>query len=247
MKIRIEKSVTVITPTTARPKLLDAIESVHRQTYKNVTHLVVVDGVDNMTNLMHLKVGNKYDKLNITMTPFNTGHSGLNGQRIYAAYPHLIDSDYVFFLDDDNWYDPTHVESLVDTIEAGGLDFAFSLRKICDVNGNFLANDDCESLGRWPIWMTHDNPQYLIDTSAYAFRKDFIKMTSHLWHSGAWGEDRRYLAAVRNHAKFNTNGLYTLCYRLEGNANSVSIDFFNQGNTFHSEKFRGSYPWQKIS
>lgn len=246
MKLRIEKSVTVITPTTCRPKLFDAIDSVQNQTYKNVTHLVVVDGVENAKKFLSSGLDLKYENLKITSTPFNTGHDGLNGQRIYAAYPHLIDSDYVFFLDDDNWYEPDHVESLVDTIESQNLDFAFSLRKIYDVNKNFLINDDCESLGKWPIWMTHENPQYLIDTSAYAFRKNFIKNTAHLWHTGAWGEDRRYLAAVRNHCRFDTNGKYSLCYRLEGNEKSVNIDFFEQGNSVHQQKYTGKFPWQKI-
>lgn len=246
MKIRIEKSVTVITPTTCRQKLIDAVESVHNQTYKNITHLVVVDGVENMKECINLNIDRKFTNLKITSTPFNTGHSGLNGQRIYAAYPHLIDCDYIFFLDDDNWYDPVHVESLVETIEQNGLDFAFSLRKICDVNGNYLVDDNCESLGKWPIWMTHDNPQYLIDTSAYAFKHNFIRRTSHLWHTGAWGEDRRYLAYVRDHARFDTSGLYTLLYRLEGNERSVTEDFFRQGNTVQQQKY-GKLPWQKIS
>ena len=38
------KSVLVITPTTGAPELLDAVRSVIGQTYKNVDHLIVVDG-----------------------------------------------------------------------------------------------------------------------------------------------------------------------------------------------------------
>jgi len=44
MKLIIEKSVVVITPTVGSAKLADAVESVANQTYKNLTHLLVVDG-----------------------------------------------------------------------------------------------------------------------------------------------------------------------------------------------------------
>ena len=44
MKLNIEKSVTVITPTIGQEYLTQAIESVNTQTYKNIKHLVIVDG-----------------------------------------------------------------------------------------------------------------------------------------------------------------------------------------------------------
>jgi glycosyltransferase involved in cell wall biosynthesis len=236
MKFRIEKSAIVITPSVGSPKLADAIDSVKKQTYKNLRHLIVSDGKD-------VKVPFHSD-IDYLQLPYNTGANGFNGQRIYASVPHLVNADYVFFLDEDNWYLSDHVETLVNTLEQGN-DFAYSLRKVFDGNGNYVCDDNCESLGKWPIYFSHNNPQYLIDTSSYAFTKDFIKNTCHLWHSGAWGEDRRYLYAVMQHARFDTSGKHTLCYRTDGNPGSVKPNFFIEGNKVQEQYYKDGFPWLK--
>lgn len=238
------KTVTVITPTTGSPKVLDAILSVKNQTYDHVKHLIIVDGAEHYDKFKH-HFTYDYDLLeNITynVLPYNTGANGFNGQRIYAAYPHLINTDHIFFLDEDNWYAPDHVESLVKVLEQN--DFAYSLRSIYDEDKNFLCEDNCESLGKWPIYFTHDDPQYLVDTSSFAFRKDFIQKTCHLWHSGAWGEDRRYLYAVKDHCVWDTNRKHTLCYRLGGNEGSVQENFFTKGNADQLEHYNNKLPWK---
>jgi glycosyltransferase involved in cell wall biosynthesis len=241
------KTVTVITPTIGSTKLIDAMQSVADQTYQYVNHLVVVDGRRYREEVNTLcdrnpKLFNKM-KVKVTTSPENTGADGFYGHRIYAAYPHLINSDYIFFLDEDNWYKPNHVESLVKILEEGN-EFAYSLREIYDENKNYICDDNCESLGKWPIWFTHDNPQYLIDTSSFAYRRSFLIQTSQLWHSG-WGGDRRYYSFVRESVKHDTSGLHTLCYRLDGNPNSVKSDFFEQGNEDSHKRYNGVFPWIK--
>ena len=132
--------------------------------------------------------------------------------------------------------------------ERHNLDFAYSLRQIYNPEKKYLCNDDCESLGKWEIFMSRKSPhgkQYLIDTSAFLFKRDFIQKTCHLWHSGAWGEDRRYYYAVKDHARYDTNGKYTLCYRLDGNPNSVTKEFFDAGNKTQFDYYEGKYPWVK--
>jgi hypothetical protein len=174
----------------------------------------------------------------------DSGGNGFNGQRIYASVPHLINADYVFFLDEDNWYEPDHVKSMIETIEQKNLDWAYSFRKIYTPDKQYIADDNCESLGKWPIYFTHDNPQYLIDTSAFAFKTQFIQSTCHLWHSG-WGGDRRYLYSVMQGAKWDTNRKHTLCYRLDGNPGSVNADFFIKGNKEQLKHYNGELPWLK--
>lgn len=239
MRLVIERSAVVITPSTLSPKLIDAIESVASQTYKNVEHLIVVDGEEHKKKM--LRYGSQRAKF-LTL-PWVTGNNGFNGQRIYASIPHIINADYVFFLDEDNWYEPDHVKSLIETIEQKNLDWAYSFRKIFTPDKQYIADDNCESLGKWPIYFTHDNPQYLIDTSAFAFKRQFIQSTCHLWHSGPWGEDRRYLYAIANESKWDTNGKHTLCYRVDNNPKSVSGEFFIEGNKQQLENYKGTLPW----
>ena len=236
MKLRIEKPVTVITPTIGTTKLEDAMLSVSKQTYKNLKHLVVVDGskfLDDFNKNMGIRAYSDYNAI-VSVSPENTGGGGFYGHRIYAGYAHLVNSDYIFFLDEDNWYEPDHVETLVEVLEQGN-QFAYSLRKIFDTDKNYICDD------KWPIFFSED--QYLIDTSAFAFRREFLIQTSQLWHHG-WGGDRRYYGFVRNE-KHDTNGKHTLCYRLDGNQGSVNEKLFIDGNKVMSERYNNNFPWVK--
>ncbi len=247
MKLIIEKSVVVITPTIGSPKLADAIASVQQQTYSNIKHLIVIDGIEHWKNAMdHIPVtldseDKRYNNIVVTTIPFNTGANGFYGHRIYAGIPHLVNADYIFFLDEDNWYDPDHVKSLVEVLDKGN-DFAYSFRKIYDQDKKYIADDNCEALGKWPIYFSHDNPQYLVDTSSFAFERRFLEQTCHLWHSG-WGGDRRYFYAVRDTAKYDTNYKHTLCYRTDSNPNSPDAEFFINGNQKQLELYKGKLPW----
>jgi glycosyltransferase involved in cell wall biosynthesis len=245
MKLIIEKSVVVITPTIGSPKLADAIKSVQQQTYKNVKHLLVVDGKEHYLSTMNaLPVSFETTEFDVMTLPYNTGANGFYGHRIYAGVPHLLNADYIFFLDEDNWYEPDHVASLVEVLDRGN-DFAYSLRKIFNPDKSYVADDNCEALGKWPIYFTHNDPQYLIDTSSFAFKREFLQKTCHLWHSG-WGGDRRYFYSVlAGNPKWDTNYKHTLCYRLDGNPKSVNEEFFIKGNAEQLKHYNGELPWLK--
>jgi len=249
MKLIIEKSVVVITPTIGSPKLADAVESVQRQTYGNLEHLIVVDGYDyeDATNKAFRSAWQRFSDGSLKsaramILPYNTGANGFYGHRIYAGVPHLINADYVFLLDEDNWYEKDHVRTLVEVLDQGN-DFAYSLRKIYSPDKTYIADDNCEALGKWPIYFSHNDPQYLVDTSSFAFNTKFLQKTCHFWHSG-WGGDRKYLYSVlAQNPKWDTSYKHTLCYRTDANPNSPDADFFIKGNEHQLEHYKGKLPW----
>jgi len=232
-----EKSVTVLTPTTGNvDRLKSVIDTVQAQTYKNLKHLVVIDDPK-----PRLFLGGEPKNVTITHTPIKTGEGGFYGHRILAAYPHLINSDYIAFLDDDNTWAPNHIESLVKKIEELNLDWAHSLRKVF-INGEFLADDCCESIGRWPVaW---DTSQYLVDTSSYCFKREWLIQVCQLWHSG-WGGDRRFFMAIKDHCNYDTTGLHTLNYELPdmNKAYGGQTRIFEEFNRAMLRKHGGKYPW----
>lgn len=253
MRVVIEKPAVVITPTVGTDYVKDAIKSVQKQTYGNVKHLLVADGIEATRKLNNILDSVDCKNIQVVSLPTNTGAGGYNGQRIYAAFPHLVDEDYILFLDEDNWFEPNHVESLVNLIEKRNHHWAYSLRSIYTKEKQFVDEDNCESLGKWPIFFTLDKPEkhYIIDTSAYCYTKDFIQKSCHLWHNGVWGEDRRYLynvTQVYKSTNFDTTGLHTLCYRLDDRIEQKygSVDFFKDGNAV-VKKHYGDYPWLKTS
>ncbi|MFZ9610106.1 MAG: glycosyltransferase family 2 protein [Methylococcales bacterium] len=240
-------SALVITPTTGSDELYDALVSVHNQSYDNVEHLIVVDGeqFNDNTNKVLSKFYDKYgqSKVKKTVLPYNTGGGGFYGHRVMAGFSHLVNHDYILFLDQDNFYDESHVESLVNEIDKYKFEWAYSLRTIVDKEMKHICEDNCESLGRWPAWV--DSNAFLIDTSSYCFTKQFIRTYGHIWDHG-WGADRRFYTIIKEHVKHNNygcTGKHTLNYRLGGNDGSVQSEFFLEGNKRATARYGDQFPW----
>jgi glycosyltransferase involved in cell wall biosynthesis len=239
------KKVTVITPTTGSHYLQKNIESVTAQTYDNVEHLVVIDGKEFSSKAMPALV---MSSATVLMLPHNTGHSQYNGHRIYGAVPYLVDSDYVMFLDEDNYIDPTHVETLVKVCETN--DWAFSLRKIVDKDGNYVCLDDCENLGKWHTCLSEQ--ELFVDVGAYFLPTSIAIQISPLWYRRARHPDeqpevdRIIMQTLLEYGfSYDTNGKYTLNYRVGNREDSVKADFFLWGNAMMEKKYKDTFPWRK--
>jgi glycosyltransferase involved in cell wall biosynthesis len=236
------KSAIVIIPTTGANTLIQAVESISKQTYKDVTALIVVDGKEFASKVRKMFFGRGFGiPIQIVYLEENVGAGGFYGQRVYAAFSHLVNKDYLFFLDQDNWYAPTHIESMISTIELSGSQWAYSLRNIYSPNGEYLLQDNCESLGKWSAW-TNTN---MVDTNCYCIPKEIAIKIASFWHSG-WGEDRVIFNVLHNNFNnYECSGKYTINYRLGGNEGSVTKEFFEHGNKIINETYKGKYPWAK--
>ena len=170
------------------------------------------------------------------------GANGFYGHRIYAAFSHLVNQDYVFFLDQDNWFEPSHVESMINNIKNKNLDWGYSLRNIVDKEGSFICQDNCESLGKYKSWTEY----FHIDTNCYCLKNNVATFIAGAWHGG-WGQDRVVFQTLKNYfPNYDTTGLYTTNYRLDGNIGSVSKDFFLQGNIKMMENYSNNFPWRNL-
>lgn len=231
--------VAVVTPTIASDLLEQCVSSVDNQTYKDLTHYIFIDGCQYEPKAREILVGSS--KTRMVELEENVG-KGWYGHRVYAACSFLVNADIICYLDEDNWYEPNHVEELVKAIQTGA-QWAYSLRKIYDKHGNYICDDNCESLGKWPIYFNND--AYHIDTSSFAVRRDVAVNIGHAWY-GQWGADRQFFSNLKKFfPNFECTGKHSLCYRLDGNANSVTKDFFEDGNKYTEEKYQGNYPWHQ--
>lgn len=237
--------VAVVTPTIGTKYLQKNLESVSNQTYTNLKHVVVCDGPEHEDAVR--SVSKNYNVVNMFL-PENTGSGGYNGHRIYASVPYLIDADYFIFLDEDNWIDSNHVETLVNTVS--GFDWAFSLRKIVDKDDNYICNDDCESLGLWPTCLS--DQEYFVDVGCYFLPKRVAIQTAPIWYRRARHPqeqpevDRLLIQVLRqNKLSYQTTTQYTLNYRVGNRADSVQSEFFIRGNQMMQQKYSGVFPWTK--
>jgi len=232
---------TVVISSTGSDTLADAIGSVLTQTHRNTTTWVVVDGPEFADKAK--AITDRYPTVKTMVLPENTGAQGFYGHRIYAATSFLINTDFVLFLDQDNYFKPNHIASQIDNCLNHGLDWSYSLRGIYDKGGNYLLDDNCESLGAWPIYIS--DKHHLVDTSCYCIKREVITRMGGAWYGG-WGWDRQFYAAMQHHfPKFRTTGLHTLCYRLDGNPNSVNAEFFVHGNAEMQKKYGTTFPWNR--
>ena len=215
-------SVTVVIPTTGADTLLSAVNSVLDQTYQDTTCLVVIDGPQFNDAVHDLIWQHKTNpKLKWMCLHENVGANGFYGHRVYAAIGHLVNTDYVGFLDQDNWLEPEHVTYMRNAIDRNGFDWAYSYRKIVCQDGEFICEDNCESLGKVTGF---------VDTNCYLLHRKVLINVGHAWHGG-WGADRVfYNAASQYFPNFGPSGFYTVNYRLGGNEGSVTADFFIEGN-----------------
>ena len=235
---------TVIIPTTGSPEVHQAIESVLNQTYDTKCY-VVCDGLDYVHAVRnHVKNFEKHPKhknIIICNLPINVGAKGFYGHRVYAAFTHLIDTEYVMYLDQDNWLGDRHVQECVATIERRNLDWCYSLRQVHDKGGKFVCFDDCESLGKWQTY----HGIHHIDTNSYCLKTEIAVKLASAWHGG-WGQDRVFLQAVTQHfPKWDCTNEYTVHYRTDGGKGSVTPDFFINGNEVMLKKYDGKYPWRQ--
>ncbi len=203
-----------------------------------MTHYIFIDGKEHEKNVWHQLEG--ASKVKTVRLEENIG-KGWYGHRVYAACSFLVNADIICYLDEDNWIEPNHVKNLVNVIKLGN-DWAYSLRKIFDKEGNYLCDDNCESLGKWPVYF--DENVNHIDTSSFAVKRDAAIRIGHSWY-GQWGADRQFFHNLAKHfSKYDCSREHSLCYRLDGNTNSVKHEFFDQGNMVMSKKYNGRYPWK---
>jgi glycosyltransferase involved in cell wall biosynthesis len=220
------RSAVVIVPTTGAPDLAGCIESVLSQSHAATGLYVVCDGPAFLPSVAAILRRFDAARIRLLVLPENVGAQGFYGHRIYAAATHLVNEDYVLYLDQDNWFERGHVASMIELIETQELQWAHSLRRICAKTGEFLLYDQCESLGRQVAW----TGVHHVDTNAYCLRREVAVRAASAWHGG-WGQDRIFYKALDTHfPKYKCTGQYSVNYRLGGNPGAVTAEFFVRGN-----------------
>lgn len=223
----------VITPTIGTKFLQQAIDSVKDQTIKT-EHWIIVDGkLENEFNL--------YPNGSYMMWPENIGNSGWNGHRHYAALPMMTNADFILFLDEDNWFEPNHVETMINFIKEQDLSWCYSLRNIVNQKGKFIATDDCESLGRWPSVFAQD--KHLVDTNCYCFKRKFLARVSPQFYGNNFFQDRLFYNEVSKLLPdFECTGEHTVNYRVR----PANEHIYAEGNKALNQHFKGKLPWHQF-
>jgi len=240
--------VTVITATVGNPLLRKCIESVANQTYKDVDHLVVIDGPRPDAERIIFKEDMKYpDNLHVLRMPYAIGKDRWNGHRIYAAGAFQARGDFVIYLDDDNGLESNHIEECLKTIDKGN-DWAYSFRNIVDGDHKFICKDECESLGKWASCLNEKD--FFIDVNCYFLPTRLAIHLGPAWYrkfrEPGMPEVDRVLAhtLMNNKLNFDTTYQHTVNYTVGNTPNSVQIGFFEKGNADMRRRYPNGLPWK---
>jgi hypothetical protein len=135
----------------------------------------------------------------------------------------------------------------VDVVNSG-YGWAYSLRKIVDKDGQYICNDDCESLGKYTSILGDG----FIDVGCFFIHRSMALNFAPLWYRRARNPNEqpevdRLMSQLflDNHPSVNGTGKYTLNYRAGNRADSVQKQFFISGNEHMNKKMKGEFPWRK--
>ncbi len=229
-------AVVTVTNGKRQGELANCIASVKAQTYP-CTHYILCD--QDFNKFAELK--RLYPDVLMCYWDAKIGGNGYAGQRWLAGAPQLITEDVTFFCNDDDWYSPDHVKSIMDKIDEG-YDWAYSLRSVHDKEGNFLFDDNCEALGE--LHDTWNIPGHrFVDWCMWGMKTEYLKQLAILLNRPDPTVDRQfYQAATRIVPKFASTNKHTFHFRMGGSC-GVQPEFFIEGNKRILEKFDGKLPW----
>jgi hypothetical protein len=247
-------SVAVVTAATGHRNLGKCLESVQRQTFGDVRHWVVADGRERLAAVEAAMgaVGTEGHPRHLITLPEATGKDDWCGHRIYAAASFLVNTEFVCFLDEDNWFEPDHVASLVAAIRATGSTWGFALRNIVGQDGKFIVRDVSESLGNLHH-VFNDKNEFLIDTNCYMLPREMAVATAAVWYSPtvppppAVSPDRAMCRrALAEFPRVCSNRKHTVNYTVgTRGAGSVGGEFFVAGFQAMRMAYPAGLPWER--
>jgi hypothetical protein len=240
------KSFAVITPTIGSEHLRQNILSLRGQ---DCIHYIVVDGREHWEKVNRLLLGpggvgltqqEKFISLDV-----NIG-KGWYGHRVYSAASFLVNEEVLCYLDEDNSVEPDYIESFQRVFLDPKYQWAYTLRTVIDSTGKVIGQDNCESLGHWPVSFS-GGTRYHIDTGCFAIPRELAVKVGHYWY-GQWGADRQFFAAVKAYApEFGCTTRHTLNYRLGSETSLATSEMFLHGNKLSEQAYIGerNYPWHE--
>jgi glycosyltransferase involved in cell wall biosynthesis len=234
------KTISLITATIGRPLLSRCIESVLNQNYQGVIeHFIVIDGKqweDAALEIIKKYPNSDKRKIYSLTLPVPTK---MWGGKIYAATPHITSGEFISNLDDDNFIDVNHFESLAKTIAQPHAQWAYSLRKIT-TDGKFMVRDNCDSLGL--LQASSFTNSYHVDTNCYLLPRQIACKLSSYWATGTYFNDRNFLKALLSEFP---KGVCSYEYSVNYEVPTDKLDMYFAGE----QKMRKIYPklpWERV-
>lgn len=135
--------VAVITPyyKETDDQLTRCMDSVNRQTHDDVTHILVSDGFPKPWK----GKGTKFEHI---VLPLSHSDAGATPRAIGGLSAFSRGFDAIAFLDADNWYEPVHIEKMIETMVSTRANAVVATRTMYSLDLRKMYVDDIESDGK---------------------------------------------------------------------------------------------------
>ncbi len=234
-------TVTVITSSIGRSELRQCIESVRAQTHP-ARHMIYVNG-PKYHGAAQL-VLREYPDVHAFYLPEETGDYGTGGSMadVFAAAPFLTRSDWVFYLDDDNFYEPDHIQSVMTMVKEHHLEWAYSLRRLVDKDGQYICDDDWCSIGAYQPRLANPGTR-ILDNSCFAVSRRLAQRYALAWTVLPIVADRCFqMVLTENGHRHGCTAIASVNYRLgTGTANATREQVLAMRDDWF-EKSKSQYP-----
>lgn len=215
--------VGVVMATILRPTFAQALRSVYAQRFTGRIQVMVgIDRWEGERATLDELIAERPGNVSVTVLDLGYSTSQRNGGVYASRYggalktilSYAANSRYVTYLDDDNWYAPEHLATMLAAI--AGKDWAFSLRHYVDAKtGDLLCPDTWASVGPGRGVFAQAQGGF-VDTNCFLIDKIACHDVFPEWamprFKGGTGGDRQILQRLlqRPHG---SNGAHTLFYR----------------------------------
>jgi hypothetical protein len=219
--------VSVVMPSIGRQEIIKAISSIFQQ---NVSRIQVLIGIDKpQEHLLFLDEFLEGCPKHITVNVFYPGystsvrHGGItlakDGGALRSILSQLANSKFVTYLDDDNWWESTHLSDLLHAIQNKA--WAFSLRYFVHPHSkNKICIDEWESVGPGKGIFLQKFGGF-VDPNCLMINKEMCWQCLPLWNFPLTGDpkgmsaDRNIFNFLKNHSEPGATGKASTFYVLD--------------------------------
>ncbi|HKK16861.1 MAG TPA: glycosyltransferase family 2 protein [Gammaproteobacteria bacterium] len=220
--------VAVVIPTTLRPSLKKAVQSIFEQDLDGRVQIMIgIDKVLGDKKLLDDFKNRCPDNMALTIIDLgystSSRHGGLYNNQFGGALRTILtyaaNSRYIAYLDDDNWYEPYHLSDMLNAVK--GQACAYSLRWLVNSETmETICEDDFVSVGPGKGIFAQKFGGF-VDTNCLILDKMKTHMIIPLWciallPDGS-GEDRRFFKVLNKNFKFRCTGRPSVHYVLNVN------------------------------
>lgn len=208
--------ISIIVPAyNAEKTLLESLESLMRQSYKNFEVIIIDDGSTDDT----LIIAHEYKKKDKRFQYFHQENSGVSIVRNRGI--ELSNGKYICFLDADDYFEDSYLEKMYNEIIEADSDICYCGYNIISNNSKSIKKTKFKAKN---VLLGNIFGKINVNTTGWMIKKEFLEEKNIIFSIDvSWGEDIEFFyKALSETKKISFVNQYLTNYRVDHNENQLS-------------------------